>query len=181
MVSTFSQIYFEDNAGDNDRCPFQDHDIIYMMVFAMIMLNTDLHKADFVSGKGQRKMTKAEFVSNLRGAMQGESVSKEYLARLYDSIEANPIVMNEDVSKSPVESQRRTIMDLLSCVREKDSLLRALAVHDFHFASVADFTANLSCNKNNILADLIRSCVSQTWHHWYGNSTFGSSRNGTVH
>lgn len=168
MVSTFAQAYFEDNAGDSERCPFRDHDIIYLIVFAMIMLNTDLHKVDFASRKGQKKMTKAEFINNLRGALQGETVPREYLIQVYESIESNPIVMNEDPPNTPQESQKRTIHDMISCVRDKDSLLRALAVHDFQFASVADFTAHLGCNKNDALADLTRSCVSKTWHHWHG-------------
>jgi Sec7 domain len=168
MVSTFAQAYFEDNAGDNERCPFRDHDIIYLIVFAMIMLNTDLHKADFSGKKGQKKMTKTEFINNLRGALQGEIVPREYLVKVYDSIESNPIVMNDDVVKPPDESQKRTIHDMISCVRDKDSLLRSLAVHSFQFASVADFTANLSYNRNDALTDLTRSCVSKTWHHWHG-------------
>jgi len=58
-MTTFSQCYWEDKAGDHLRCPFNDPDTIFLLSFAIIMLNTDLHKtSSFITSsilKGKQK------------------------------------------------------------------------------------------------------------------------------
>jgi Sec7 domain/PH domain len=168
-MNTFAQCYFEDNAGDNQHCPFKDQDTVYLLVFAIIMLNTDLHKSDSTSRKSQKKMTKAEFINNLRGATQSEGVSKDYLSAIYDSIEACPIAMHEDIDASTAqESRNQSLNEILTNARASDSLLRGLAVHDFKFATIDDFTDSLEYSRQDALSDLTCSCVSKTWHQWHG-------------
>lgn len=168
-MSTFAQCYFEDNAGDNQHCPFKDQDTVYLLVFAIIMLNTDLHKSDANARKSQQKMTKVEFTSNLRGATQYERVSKDYLSVIYDSIEAHPITMHEDIDATTAQEFRSQSLDeILKNVRTSDSLLRGLAVHDFALATLDDFTHSLAYSGQDALSDLTCSCVSKTWHQWHG-------------
>ena len=58
------------------------------------MLNTDLHRASTDQGKKKRKkMTKEEFINNLRGIDQGQNIDKDYLTMMYDNIAAFPIEM----------------------------------------------------------------------------------------
>lgn len=170
VVGTFSQCYFEDNAGDIQRCPFKDQDTVYLLVFAIIMLNTDLHKSNSKSRKTNKKMTKAEFSNNLKGATLNEALSKDYLSDIYDSIRVNPIAIHDEPdSASFAESpQSKLIDEMLKSVRGSDSLLRGLAVHDFHFASIDDFTNSLAYSAKDALSDLTCSCVSKTWYQWHG-------------
>jgi len=170
IVDTFAQCYFEDNAGDLQRCPFKDQDTVYLLVFAVIMLNTDLHKADSKSKKA-KKMTKTEFANNLKGAIQNEGFSKDYLSDIYDSIREDPIAMHDEIdttNSSPASSQSSSIDEMVKSVRGSDSLLRGLAVHDFHFASIDDFTNTLAYSAKDALSDLTCSCVSKTWYQWHG-------------
>jgi hypothetical protein len=170
LLSTFAQCFFEDNAGDTQRCPFKDQDTIYLIVFAIIMLNTDLHKADSTSRKTLKKMSKVEFINNLRGAAVNEGVAKEYLSIIYDSIEANPIAMHTtpDTAAKAKESQNQSLDDILNNVGVADSLLRGLAVHEFKFATIDDFVDCLEYHDQHALSDLTRSCVAKTWHQWHG-------------
>jgi len=170
LLDCFAQCYFEDNAGDVQRCPFKDQDTVYLLVFAILMLNTDLHKSDSRSRKATKKMTKAEFTHNLKCAIQNEDFTKEYLSEIYDCIQADPIAMHADgdTTSSKESSQSRSIDEMLKSVQGSDSLLRSLAVHDFHFASIEDFTNSLAYSAKDALSDLSCSCVSKTWYQVFG-------------
>jgi Sec7 domain/PH domain len=170
LLSTFAQCFFEDNAGDTQRCPFKDQDTIYLIVFAIIMLNTDLHKSDSKSRKGPKKMSKVEFINNLRGAAANECVAKEYLSGIYDSIEANPIVMHmtSDAATTAKDSKNLSLDNIFKNVGVADSMLRGLAVHNFTFATIDDFIDCLDYPDQHALSDLTRSCVAKTWHQWHG-------------
>ncbi|OEU19813.1 SEC7-like protein, partial [Fragilariopsis cylindrus CCMP1102] len=97
LISTFARCYWEDNAGDLINCPIKDEDTIFVLSFAIIMLNTDLHKSHHVTKgkkKGQiKKMSRDEFIANLRGVNKGNEIDREYLSNIYDGIEANAIVL----------------------------------------------------------------------------------------
>lgn len=169
LLNTFAQCYFEDNAGDNQHCPFKNQDTVYLLVFAIIMLNTDLHKSTFTARKSQKRMTKTEFANNLRGATQSEGVSKEYLSVIYDSIEAHPISIHEaPIVATAQESRSRSLNEIIENVRTSDSLLRGLSVHDFKFATIDDFTDSLHYSGQDALLDLTCSCVAKSWHQWHG-------------
>jgi Sec7 domain/PH domain len=168
VVETFSQCFFEDNAGDMQRCPFKDQDTVFLLVFAIIMLNTDLHKADPKSKKSNKKMTKNEFANNLKGAILNEALGKDYLSDIYDSILAQPIAMHDDAGSVAGASQSDRIEEMLKSIRGSDSLLRGLAVHDFQFVTIEDFTDALAYTAKDALSDLTCSCVSKTWYQWHG-------------
>jgi hypothetical protein len=169
IMNTFAQCYFEDNAGDTHRCPFKEEDTVYVLSFAIIMLNTDLHKTGQGVRKSKKKMSRVEFTNNLRGVAQGEDINREYLCTIYDSIEADPIAMHGgDVGDSATADRHKTLHGMLNNVRTADALLRGLAVHDFKFASIEDFTTSLEYTDQDALSDLTRSCVAKTWHQWYG-------------
>ena len=64
-------------------------DTAYIVCFALIMLNTDLHNPAIKKG---RKMTLESFRSNLRGqGANGGDLPAEWLAQLYDGIAKNEI------------------------------------------------------------------------------------------
>ncbi|CAN0378909.1 unnamed protein product, partial [Discosporangium mesarthrocarpum] len=66
LLSTFAECYVVDNRG-NPSCPFTSAETPYIVSYAIIMLNTDLHRANTGTGKRrQRRMTKEAFINNLR-------------------------------------------------------------------------------------------------------------------
>eukprot|EP00981_Chlorochromonas_danica_P004234 scaffold857_cov152-Ochromonas_danica.AAC.17 len=96
FVEVFVKAFWQDNSGTS-YCPFRHPDTVHLLSYAIIMLNTDLHRAN-TDKKRNKKMTKEEFVNNLRGADKGSDINKDYLGRIYDSIAAQPI---ELAVKSP--------------------------------------------------------------------------------
>jgi Sec7 domain len=190
MLNVFAQVYFEDNVGDSVKCPFPDYEEIYVVVFAMLMLNTDLHCVDQVLNRTQsrqkgggrkitRKMTKADFINNFLGSERSELVSKDFLSRIYDSIESNPITMvDQNLSGGNCDKQKQTIANMMSNVRLIDSFLRGLAVHDIQFMRADEFASKRVCKldfqqdldnrkDDDVLIELMQDCVAKTWHHWY--------------
>lgn len=90
FVEVFVKAFWQDNSG-TPYCPFAHPDTIHMLAYAIIMLNTDLHRANIDKKSKAKKMTKEAFVNNLRGIDQGKDIDREYLSKIYDSIQANPI------------------------------------------------------------------------------------------
>ena len=169
IINTFAQCYFEDNAGDVHVCPFRNEDTVYMLCFAVIMLNTDLHKMSAGARKG-KKMSKTDFIQNLRGVENGDDIPRQYLSDIYDSIEANPIALDDNPSgsSSSSEDNNAIVQDMLNNVRVKTSLLHSLAVHDFKFVTTKDVGNALGDSHQAALSHISRDIVSKHWHHWHG-------------
>ena len=92
ILSTFCLRYWADNQG-TPRCPFRHEDTVFVVAFAAIMLNTDLHRANADAKNRKRRMTKQEFQRNLRGVDGSADLDPDFLSALYDQIEARPIVI----------------------------------------------------------------------------------------
>eukprot|EP00977_Amphora_coffeiformis_P013095 scaffold3361_cov166-Amphora_coffeaeformis.AAC.6 len=168
IINTFAQCYYEDNAGDLQLCPFRNEDTVYMLSFAIIMLNTDLHKNTGTSNRG-KKMSKTDFIQNLRGVEQGDDIPRQYLSEVYDSIEETPIALDEHSSRSSDSEDNNAILqDMLNSVRSAASLLHSLAVHDFKFATLKDVVESRRVAQDVALGQITRDIVSKTWHHWHG-------------
>jgi acyl-CoA-binding protein len=166
LMSTFAHCFWEDNSGDSDCCPFSHQDTIYLLAFAIIMLNTDLHKMSVDTKRSsRRKMNKAEFMKNLRGV--DTSISPQYLSDIYDKIESHPIEMYFDKPQGVVESAGDDIAstgvsfkDLQKGVKGAGELLRGLALFDQNFSTVGLDTM--------LSSDLVRFTFLATWHHFHG-------------
>ncbi|PAA81149.1 hypothetical protein BOX15_Mlig010945g1 [Macrostomum lignano] len=71
---------------------FQDSDVIHLLVFAVMMLNTDLHNMN-----NKKKISLREFVHNLRGCDSGSDLADtQMLADLYERIRAEPLRAGSD-------------------------------------------------------------------------------------
>ena len=81
LVEVFARRYIECNqmfvAG------FRAPDTIFVLAYAMVLLNTDLHNGSI---KPERKMRQEDFVRNLRGIDAGVDVDAEMLRGIYDRI-----------------------------------------------------------------------------------------------
>ncbi|XP_064604385.1 IQ motif and SEC7 domain-containing protein 1-like isoform X3 [Liolophura sinensis] len=62
---------------------FKSEDTIFLLAFAIIMLNTDLHNSNI---KPERKMKLEDFIKNLRGIDNGEDVDRDILVGIYERI-----------------------------------------------------------------------------------------------
>ena len=62
---------------------FRSADTIFLLAFAIIMLNTDLHNSSI---KPERKMKPEDFIRNLRGIDDGDDIDRDMLLGIYERI-----------------------------------------------------------------------------------------------
>jgi len=72
---------------------FANADTAYVLAYSVIMLNTDQHSSKL---KGQRRMTKEDFIKNNRGINDNADLPDEYLGSIYDEIAHDEIVLNTE-------------------------------------------------------------------------------------
>ncbi|KAJ3695042.1 hypothetical protein LUZ60_000419 [Juncus effusus] len=82
ILEVFSEKFYEQQTSGI----FADKDAVFVLCYSLIMLNTDQHNPQV-----KKKMTLEEFISNNRGANNGENFPREYLTELFRSIATNEI------------------------------------------------------------------------------------------
>jgi brefeldin A-inhibited guanine nucleotide-exchange protein len=96
MMEKFAEKYCTDNPGK-----FANADCAFVLSFALIMLQTDLHNPGI-----KNKMSKDDFVRNNRGINDNNDLPRDYLEALYDSVYNHPISLKEDEdARTRLESQ----------------------------------------------------------------------------
>jgi brefeldin A-resistance guanine nucleotide exchange factor 1 len=70
-----------------------DKDAIFVLTYAVIMLNTDQHNPNL---KGAKRMQYEDFAKNLRGVNGGKDFDPEYLRAMYESIKTREIILPEE-------------------------------------------------------------------------------------
>ena len=70
-----------------------DKDAVFILTYAIIILNTDQHNPNLKSSK---RMTFNDFSRNLRGQNNGQDFSVEYLKSIFDSIKSNEIILPDE-------------------------------------------------------------------------------------
>lgn len=101
FVETFTKAYWQDNHA-TQYCSFQTMDTVHILVYSIIMLNTDLHRAN--DRKKTKRMTREEFINNLRGVDGGNNLPRDMLIRIYDSIAAEPISLAVSDAEAEMDS-----------------------------------------------------------------------------
>lgn len=79
----------------SETAPVEDvanSDAVYILVYAVIMLNTDQHNRNTKA----TPMTREAFVKNLRGVNDGKDFNPEYLHSIFESIRTNEIILPEE-------------------------------------------------------------------------------------
>ncbi|KAF1919808.1 hypothetical protein BDU57DRAFT_513096 [Ampelomyces quisqualis] len=89
IVSDFSEQYVEMAKPEN----IADKDAIYVLTYAVIMLNTDQHNPNL---KSDKRMQYEDFAKNLRGVNGGKDFDPEYLRAMYESIKTREIILPEE-------------------------------------------------------------------------------------
>jgi len=86
IMEKFAEKFFKDNPEK-----YPNADCAYVLSFAIIMLNTDLHSAQI-----KKKMTVEEFVKLGKNINTEIEISEDELVRLYRNIERDQISLSED-------------------------------------------------------------------------------------
>lgn len=89
IITVFAEKYF--NATEPKE--IADKDAIFVLTYAIIMLNTDLYNPNV---KTTNRMSFNDFSRNLRDVNGGGNFSPEYLQEIYDAIKSREIVLPEE-------------------------------------------------------------------------------------
>ena len=89
IITDFSEEYY--NAAQPEE--IANKDAIFVLTYAVIMLNTDQHNPNL---KGDKRMKVEDFAKNLRGVNDGKNFNPEYLQAIYDSIRTREIILPEE-------------------------------------------------------------------------------------
>ncbi|KAG9340309.1 hypothetical protein JZ751_021756 [Albula glossodonta] len=104
LVEAFSQRYCVCNPVLVRQ--FQNPDTIFILAFAIILLNTDMYSPNV---KPERKMKLEDFIKNLRGVDNGQDIPRELLVGIYQRIQKWELRTNDD-HVSQVQAVERVIV-----------------------------------------------------------------------
>lgn len=91
LMEVYSQRYCQCNLDIVGRLRSQD--TIFVLAFAIIMLNTDLHTPNL---KPDRRMRCDDFIKNLRGIDDCHDIDRDMLAGIYERVKANEFKPGSD-------------------------------------------------------------------------------------
>ncbi|CBX93961.1 similar to guanine nucleotide exchange factor (Gea2) [Plenodomus lingam JN3] len=91
IVTDFAEQYLEKAQPEG----ITSKDAIFVLTYAIIMLNTDQHNPNL---KGNKRMAYEDFARNLRGVNDGKDFDPDYLHAMYDSIKTREIILPEEHS-----------------------------------------------------------------------------------
>ncbi|KAF5294831.1 hypothetical protein FQA39_LY00315, partial [Lamprigera yunnana] len=91
LMEIFSQRYCQCNVDIVAR--LRSPDTIFVLAFAIIMLNTDLHTPNI---KPERRMRIEDFMKNLRGIDDCGDIDSDMLTGIYDRVKANEFKPGSD-------------------------------------------------------------------------------------
>lgn len=165
IIETFSVVYFQDNNG-NAFCPFKNKDAVFILCFAIVMLNSDLHKN---KASKRKKMTKDQFVNNVKGSEDAKNLSNEYLEAIYDSVAKVPIEMdltltdsNNSANSKPMVcmkfdqvASKDFISNISQSIKSSEEILRSIASTTYNFLEI-NVGFNTSVDLVNFMYDTVR-------------------------
>ncbi|KAF2226745.1 hypothetical protein BDZ85DRAFT_293638 [Elsinoe ampelina] len=89
IVTEFAEKY----CGNGNPEGVASKDAVYVLTYAIIMLNTDQHNPNL---KAQNRMDFTAFSRNLRGVNDGKDFDPAYLQDIFDSIKSREIILPEE-------------------------------------------------------------------------------------
>ena len=89
IVTVFSEKYCASSTPED----VADKDAVFVLTYAIIMLNTDQHNPTL---KNQKRMAYSDFAKNLRGVNGGKDFAPEYLEDIFNSIKNNEIILPDE-------------------------------------------------------------------------------------
>ncbi|XP_055614085.1 IQ motif and SEC7 domain-containing protein 3 isoform X2 [Uranotaenia lowii] len=91
LMEVFSTRYCQCNTDIVAR--LRSHDTVFVLAFAIIMLNTDLHTPNL---KPERRMRCDDFIKNLRGIDDCHDIDRDMLTGIYERVKANEFKPGSD-------------------------------------------------------------------------------------
>lgn len=91
LMEVFSHRYCQCNQDIVGR--LRSSDTIFVLAFAIIMLNTDLHTPNL---KPERRMRVEDFIKNLRGIDDCHDIDKDMLSGIYERVKSNEFKPGSD-------------------------------------------------------------------------------------
>lgn len=91
LVEIYSQRYCQCNSDIVAR--LRSNDTVFVLAFAIIMLNTDLHTPNI---KPERRMRIEDFIKNLRGIDDCHDIERDMLVGVYERVKANEFKPGSD-------------------------------------------------------------------------------------
>lgn len=91
LMEVFSNRYCQCNTDIVAR--LRSNDTVFVLAFAIIMLNTDLHTPNL---KPERRMRCDDFIKNLRGIDDCHDIDKDMLMGIYERVKANEFKPGSD-------------------------------------------------------------------------------------
>lgn len=89
IINVFSEQYYQQAQPEE----VANKDAIFVLTYAVIMLNTDQHNPNL---KGAKRMKVEDFSKNLRGVNDGKDFDPEYLQAIYEAIKTREIILPEE-------------------------------------------------------------------------------------
>jgi brefeldin A-resistance guanine nucleotide exchange factor 1 len=89
IITVFSEQYFEEAKPEG----VANGDAIYVLTYAVIMLNTDQHNPNVME---KNRMKYENFAKNLTTCNGGENFDEKFLRDIYDSIKSNEIILPDE-------------------------------------------------------------------------------------
>ncbi|OMJ92856.1 hypothetical protein SteCoe_4306 [Stentor coeruleus] len=113
IMQKFASQYYKDNPSF-----FEEADTVYVLSFAIIMLQTDLHNASI-----QKKMPLAQFQIMNAGINKGKDLDPEYLESIYETVKNNKFTLEEDEeAREKIESSGKKKHELY--IKETEKMLQ---------------------------------------------------------
>ena len=125
IIADFSEQYFTGARPEG----IANKDVIFVLTYAVIMLNTDQHNPNL---RGNKRMQLEDFAKNLRGVNDGKDFDPEYLKAMFESIKNREIIL-------PEEHNDRNAYDHAW----KELLVKVQSTSDFVFCDTNIFDADM--------------------------------------
>ncbi|KAI5457216.1 hypothetical protein BGZ63DRAFT_395640 [Mariannaea sp. PMI_226] len=93
LISTIVERFADKYCASDYPDEVANADAVYILTYAIILLNTDQHNPNLTSLK---RMTVEDFSRNLRGQNNGENFTPGYLQTIFDSIKSNEIILPDE-------------------------------------------------------------------------------------
>lgn len=93
LIATIVEEFSAKYMGDKPPADVGHEDAVFILSYAIIILNTDQHNPNL---KAAKRMTYDDFARNLRGQNDGKDFAQEYLHSIFDAIKSEEIILPDE-------------------------------------------------------------------------------------
>lgn len=93
LIATIVEVFASQYMADKPPADVATEDAVFILSYAIIILNTDQHNPNL---KAAKRMTYDDFARNLRGQNNGQDFAQEYLHTIFDAIKSEEIILPDE-------------------------------------------------------------------------------------